>query len=164
MAFLSQAMNQFNQAPILGQVDQIPSANVVTVQIDPASTATSIQVGDVVKLVSGTSSTILVDKCSGPTDGPVYGVILYNERKNTYAAGDLVEVGLNTTFVFLKTSAAVTRGNKVTTTASTTTADPTVAAVTVPSTQYVTGLAVDSAAAANALIRVQVQASFNSGI
>ena len=164
MAYLTQAMNQFSQAPILGQVDQVPSPNVVTVQIDPASAATSIQVGDVVKLITGSSATILVDKCSGPTDGPVYGVILYNERKNTYAAGDLCEVGLGASYVYLRTSAAVARGAKVTTTASTTTTDPLVTTVSVPSTQYVTGIAIDVAAAANALIRVQVAPSLNGAV
>ena len=58
-AFLSQAMNQFVQAPILGLVDLTPSPNVITCQLDPNSSATSIQVGDAVKLIAGTSATIL---------------------------------------------------------------------------------------------------------
>jgi len=164
MPFLGQQMNAFTQAPILGQVSFVPSPNVVTAQINPASSATSIQVGDVVKLVAGASSTVLVDKCSGPTDGPVFGVIPYNERKNVYAAGDLIEVAQIETYVYLKASAAVARGAKVTTTASTTSADPLVTTVSVPSTQYVTGIAVDTAASADGLIRVRVSPSFNSGV
>lgn len=163
MAFLSQVMNQFVQAPILGLVDLTPSPNVITCQILPTSSATSIQVGDVVKLVAGTSATILVDKCSGPTDGPVLGVIPYNARKNVYVAGDLIEVAGVNSFVYLKASGTVTRGDKVTTTASTPTADPVVATVTVPSTQYVTGVAVDTAATGT-LVRVQIAPSFNSGV
>ncbi len=143
MAFLSQAMNQFVQAPILGLVDLTPTPNVITCQLNPSSSATSIQVGDAVKLIAGTSATILVDKISGPTDGPVLGVIPYNARKNIYAAGDLIEVATNESYVFLKASGTVTRGEKVAVTASTPTADP-VVATAVPSTQYITGVAVDT--------------------
>jgi hypothetical protein len=164
MAFLGQQMNSFTQAPILGQVDLVPSPNVVTAQIISTSSAPSIQVGDVVKLVTGSSSTILVDVCSGPTDGPVFGVIPYNERKNLYSPGDSVEVALASSFVYLKASAAIARGAKVTTTASSTTADPLVTTVSVPSTQYITGKAVDVATAASQLIRVEIAPSFNSGV
>jgi hypothetical protein len=164
MAFLTQAMNQFAQAPILGAVDMIPSPNVVSAQITSSSSATAIQVGSPVKLVAGTSGSILVDVCSGPTDGPVFGVLLYNARKNLYVANDIVEVGCSDTFVYLRASAAVARGAKVTTTAATTTTDPLVTTVSVPSTQYVTGVAIDAAAAANDLIRVKIAPSFNLGV
>jgi hypothetical protein len=164
MAFLGQTMNQFTQAPILGQVDLVPSPNVITAQIISTSSATHIQVGDAVKLVAGTSSTILVDICSGPTDGPVLGVIPYNERINLYSPGDLIEVAQVNTYVYLKSSAAIARGAKVTTTASTSSADPLVTTVSVPSTQYVTGIAVDTATAANQLLRIQISPSFNSGV
>jgi hypothetical protein len=164
MAFITQAMNQFTQLPILGLVSMIPSPSVVSAQITSSSSATSIQVGDAVKLVDGTSGSILVDKCSGPTDGPVYGVIPYNARKNTYVANDLIEVACVDTYVYLRTSAAVARGAKVTMTASTTTTDSLVTTVSVPSTQYVTGVAIDKAAAANDLIRIRILPSFNSGV
>lgn len=162
-AFISQAMNTFVQAPILGLVDQIPSPNVITAQILPSSSATAIQVGSAVKLVAGTGSTILVDVCTGPTDGPVLGVIPYNARKNVYAAGDMVEVALNDSFIYLKASGTVTRGEKVTTTAATTSADPLVATVSVASTQYVTGVAVDTVSTGN-LVRIRIAPSFNGAV
>ena len=157
MAFLTQEMNQFVQAPIIGLVDMTPSPNVVSAQINPNSSATSIQVGDAVKLISGTSATILVDKCSGPTDGPVYGFIPYNARKNVYVAGDLIEVATDETYLYLKASASVARGAKVAVTASTPTADPTVATA-VTSTDYVAGVAVDTIASGG-LGRVRVLTS-----
>lgn len=160
MAFLTQNMNQFTQAPILGLVDQIPSPNVVSAQLI-STTSAAIQVGSAVKLVAGTSGAILVDVVSGPTDGPVFGVIPYNERKNTYVANDLIEVACSDTYVYLKSSAAITRGAKVATTAATTTADPTVA-TDATSGHYITGVAVDQVAAANQLLRIKIQPSVNA--
>ena len=164
MAFLTQAMNQFTQAPILGLVSMIPSPSVVSVQILSTTSATAIQVGSAVKLVDGVAGSVLVDVCSGPTDGPVYGVILYDARKNVYAANDIVTIGLQDTYVYLRASAAVARGAKVTTTAATTTTDPLVTTVSTPTTQYVTGIAIDKASAANDLIRVMIAPSFNLGV
>lgn len=164
MAFLTQAMNVFAQSPILGLVSEIPSPSVVSAQILTTSSATTIQVGDTVKLVDAVSGAIVVDKCSGPTDGPVYGVIAFNNRKNIYSAGDFIEVACLDTYVYLRTSAAVARGAKVTTTASTTTTDALVTTVSAPTTQYVTGVAVDKASAANDLIRIRIYPSFNAGV
>jgi hypothetical protein len=156
-AFLSQPMNQFAQASILGLVELVPSPNVINAQILPTSVATAIQVGSAVKLVDGTAGAILVDVCTGPTDGPVYGYIGYNDRKNVYVAGDFVEVCAELSVVTMKTSAAVARGALVASTAATTSADPTVA--TAVSTNYVGGVSLDKATAANQLIRVQVKPS-----
>ena len=158
MAFLTQPMNNFAQTPILGLVDEIPSPDVVAAQILPTSTATTIQVGDLVKLVDGTSGAILVDICTGPTDGPIFGVIPYNARKNKYLAGDIINVVCNLGYVYLKASAAIARGAKVSVTASTTTADPLLTTATV-STDYVLGRTVDTATAANQLVRVHITPS-----
>lgn len=158
-AFLSQSMNQFSQTPILGLVDMIPSPNVVTAQILTTSVATAIQNGSVLKLVDGGSNggPIIVDVVTGPTDGPVYGAIPYAAKKNIYKAGDFVEVALDSSFIFMKASAAVARGAQVVATAATTSADPTVATVSDNTTQFVTGVAQDKATAANQLIRVRIQ-------
>lgn len=157
-------MNLFTQAPILGLVSMIPSPDVVSAQIISTTSATAIQVGSAVKLIDGTAGSILVDVCTGPTDGPVFGVILYNARKNLYVANDIVDVGCAGTFVYLRASAAIARGAKVTTTAATTTTDAFVTTVSTPTTQYVTGIAIDKAAASLDLIRVKIAPSFNLGV
>ena len=163
MAYLSQTMNAFTQSPILGFVDLVPSPNVVAALLSPSSSAV-VQVGTAVKLITGDSALPMVDSTSGPTDGPVWGVIPYNNRKNLYTAGDVINVALTNTFICLKCSAAVARNDKVTTTAATSSADPTVATVATASTQYVTGVAIDSSSGANQLLRIRVSPSFNSGV
>jgi hypothetical protein len=165
MPFLTQAMNQFTQAPILGLVDLVPSPNTISVQILSTSTATAIQNGSVMKQVAlSTAALPVVDICTGPTDGPVFGVIPYTDRKNLYLPGDITNLVLSTSFIYLKSSAAINAGDKVTATAATTSADPTVATVSVPSTQYVTGVALDTCTAANQLLRIRVSPSFNGSV
>ena len=160
MAFLTQQMNALTNAPILGGVDMIPTPDVVSAQIISTSSATAIQNGSAVKLITGTSGSILIDVCSGPTDGPVFGVIPYNERKNLYSPNDLCEVACGGSYVYLLSSAAVTRGTKVSTTAATTSADPTVATDNT-SAHYITGIAADEATASGQLIRIKITPSQN---
>jgi hypothetical protein len=154
MAFLKQNMNQFAQTPILGAVDMIPSPSVITAQVNPASALTSLQAGDPVKLLTGASGAIFVDKQTGPTDVLMLGVIPYNERINLYAAGAIVEV-VTDGVVYMLSGAAVVRGTNVAITVSTTTTDPTVA-TDVTSTHIIVGQALDEAGAAGVLIRVKV--------
>lgn len=158
MAFLTQNMNQFKQAPILGGVDEIPTPDVVSAQINPSSVATAIQVGSLVKLVAGASGAIVVDVVTGPTDGPVFGCIPFNQRKNIYSPGNYVEVACGGAYMYMKSSAAIARGDTVSGTAATTTADPTVATDTT-SGHFACGIAVDIATGANQLIRVKIAAS-----
>jgi len=163
MSFLSQTMNTFTQAPILGLVDLIPSPEVISVQLSP-STAAVCQVGSALKLIGGQAALPIVDVCSGPTDGPVFAVVPYNNRKNTYSAGEILNAVMKGTFVYLRSSAAINRGDKVTTTAATTTTDPLVTTVSTPTTQYVTGVAIDLATGADQLIRIRIAPSLNGAV
>ncbi len=155
--------NQFAQTPVLGQVSMVVNPDIVPARINPSSSAV-FQAGSAVKLISGTANEILVDACTGPTDGPVFGVIVYNLRKNLLSAGDVASVACGGSYVFLEASAAITRGDKVTASAATTGNDPRIATVSTPSTQYVTGVAVDSAAGAGSLIRIKIAPSFNGAV
>lgn len=159
MAFLKQNMNQFGQTPILGQVDLIPSPDVVSAQVNPASVLTSLQQGDPVKLITGTSGAILVDKQTGPTDASVFGVIPYSARKNLYVKGDMIEV-VRAGYMYMRSSAAVVRGTKVAITVSTTTTDPLVT-TDATSGHFITGIAIDEASAADQLIRVLISPATN---
>lgn len=160
MAFATQLMNVLTPGPMLGLVDEIPNPDVISAQILTTSVATSIQMGDAVKLVTGTSGAIVVDKQTGPTDALPFGVIPFNNRKNTYSAGDFTEVACGGSYVWMLTSAAVVRGTNVAITASTTTADPTVATNTTTA-NFIIGVAVDEASGSGQLIRVKVSPAKN---
>jgi hypothetical protein len=156
MAYANQQMNVFTQAPMLGALDQIPSPDVVSAQIYSSSTYAYFQQGQPVKLVTGVSGAILVDAQTGPTDAAIYGVIPYNERKNVYKAGDYIEVAGNGSYMYMYSGGAVNRGDSVSITAATSSADPVVNTDTT-SGHYCVGYAVDTASAAGQLIRVQIK-------
>ncbi len=154
-----QNQNQFAQTPLLGQVDLIAGPNnVISCQIDPASTATAAQLtaGSPMKIVDVAGTQIIVDTAA-ITDVAT-GVIIYNPRKNIYVAGDTIELGCSGTVVYLETSAAIARGVAV----QAATADGLVATRTGASNAGL-GIMIDKPAAANVLARVQIRPTTASG-
>jgi hypothetical protein len=159
MAYLTQNPNQTFMSPILGQVDMAVTPNTKAVMLDPASINVYAQAGSPVKLVAKAGhGEIFVDVCTGVTDGPIYGVVLYNLRKNKYAAGDMMEVGCRGTVVYLESSTTINRGARVNSTAATASADPLVTTVA-NNTDWQLGVTLDQASAANDLVRVEIDPS-----
>lgn len=109
---LVQNQNQFAQTALLGQVTLAPSPAIIPVKIYIGSVATKLQAGQAVKLVDQAGPEIQVDEVDNDSTLP-FGVIIYNPRKNTYAAGDTVEIALAGSVVYMETSAAIARGAKV---------------------------------------------------
>ena len=145
-----QNQNQFAQTPVLGQVDMTSAINIKSVRIDPSSQATVLQSGQAMKIVDVAGTEIIVDVAA--ITEKAYGVIVYNPRKNLYAAGDMIEVACKGTVVYLETSAAVARGAKVMLDPT----GPTVATLAVLATNCMVGICLDKPAAANVLARVEV--------
>lgn len=156
MSNLALNQNQTFQSPMLGMVTMDPQPNTIPAQIYPSSTATVIVAGCAVKLVDNVGPNIQVDVTTSASDGPVYGVIPYNMRKNSYVAGDPCEVVGRNGILMLKSSAAIQRGVAVSATnPSVATNDPTVASdFTIGS--YILGVALGRVSAANLLLKVQV--------
>lgn len=152
-----QNQNQFVQTPVLGQVDMTVNPSIMSVKIDPSSSATQaqLQAGSVMKLVDVAGTEIIVDTCA--ITALAFGVIVYNPRKNLYAAGDTVEVATSGSVVYLETSAAIARGVPV----QAATATGLVATRT--STNYGIGICLDKPAAANVLARVLIRPSTDTG-
>jgi hypothetical protein len=154
MAQLVQNQNQFAQTGMIGQVSQLPNPNVIPAQILPASPATVITAGTAVKLVTGAGTQIQVEICTAVTDGPVFGFICFNMRKNTYSPGETVEIACVNSIMLMKASAAIARGANVAATPPSVGNDPLV--TTAVATNFVAGQALDRATAASQLIRVMV--------
>lgn len=156
MAFLTQSPAQYGPTPILGQPTNDPQNNTIPVRIQPNSSATNITVGSAL-IAYGTTDNgeVLVDIQTGPTVGPVVGVVPYNPQKNTYLAGDRLNMFGPGNVLYLESAAAVTSWTNLTTTAGTGSANPTVA-TDATSGHFTTGVALQGAAAANGLIKVRI--------
>ncbi len=154
-----QNSNQFAPTPVLGQVDLLAgTANIISAQIDPASVATAAQLtaGSPVKIVDVAGGPIIVDTAA--ITETATGVIVYNPRKSQYVAGDIVEVAMKGTVVYLETSAAVARGANVQA------ASATGLVATRASTNHRLGKMLDKPGAANVLARVLIDPASDTGL
>jgi|GEM_PF-904672 hypothetical protein len=154
---------QFAQTAILGMAAEQP-IDTVTCQINPNTTAAYITAGCAVKLIANTGPEKVVDVTTGPTDGPVFGVIAYNPRLNVYTAGLHVEVHTDMNVLYMWSSAAINRGQRVSVTnPASSAAAPTVAA-DVSAGDYTVGVAETQCSAANQFIKVRVKPALNVSI
>lgn len=163
MSHLSLNQNQFAQTPVIGQVALQPNVDTETCQINIASAALAgtIVAGTAVKLIDSAGPEIVVDVCSAVTDGPVFGVIAFNAQKNSWSPGDRVEVACDLNVVYLKSSAAITRGARVAVTnATVATDDPTVAA-DVTAGHYTLGVAETQVTGSGKLVKIKVKPALN---
>lgn len=142
-----QKLNQFAQTPMLGSPDLAFNYNTKSALINPSSVATKLQVGQGVKLIAGASPTILVDQAAA--NEKAFGVIVYQLKRNTYSAGQPVEVACKGNVLYLEASAAISRGAAV----ELVPAGPT---VVTKNTGNQLGIALDQASAAGDLIRVEI--------
>lgn len=148
-------MNQFSQTPATGQLDLVVGNNpsVFTLRVDPDSVATAAELvpGAGVKLVDGGADdplgVPLVDERTADGDA-IFGVILYNTKSNSYAAGDTLEVGARGSVVVLNSGAAIARGDSVALVLATP------GNVVTRTTETILGTALDKATAANQPVRV----------
>jgi hypothetical protein len=162
MSQYSLNQNQFTQAPVIGQVAFQPNIDTETCQINPNTTAAYIQAGCAVKLIANAGPEIVVDVTSGPSDGPVYGVIAYNPRINKYYASDRVEIASTSNIIYLKSSAAINRGNRVSVTNPTTSTNDATVASDATAGDSTIGFALTQVSGANQLVKVKIAVGSNS--
>lgn len=152
MSNLAFNQNQTFQTPALGQVTRDPQPQTIPAQIIPTSTAAVICAGCTVKLVAAAGPNVIVDVCLTASDGPVFGVIPFNNRKNTYAPGDSIEVVGPGGYLLLKSAGAINRGVNVScVNPGVSTNDPLVAADAVVG-DYILGVTVSQLAAAGLVV------------
>ncbi len=101
-------LNQFQQAPILGDSATKVNLNTLSVQIDPNSVNTLLP-GDAVYMTTTEGNTILVDKCTA-TIAP-FGFIFYSLKTDHFVAGDAVEIGLFGAIMYAEADGTINRGD-----------------------------------------------------
>jgi hypothetical protein len=103
-------MNQFKLTDIAGEVMNVnPSTISVRISKD---FATTLKAGDVVKLVASEAgdAPVVTEAASGDAG---FGVILFNAKKATYAAYDMVEIALAGSIVGMVASTGMNRAQLV---------------------------------------------------
>lgn len=163
MSQATQNQNQFKQQPLIGQIAFQASVDTQTAVINPstAAAAGTIVAGCAVKLIASASPEIVIDVCTGPSDGPVFGVIAYNPRKNTYNANDHVEVATDQDVLFLYSAGAITRGQRVSVTNPNAAGNSPTVAADVTSGDYTVGFAETQASGAGQFIKIKIKPSLN---
>lgn len=149
----SLSQNQFAQSPYLGQIDLMLDYNTVSGQID-ISQATPLYAGAAVKLVPSTQPNSIpkLVGCTADTD-EVYGFINFDIKTVSYVAGSLCEVSRNGNVMYLYATGAVIQGRQVTLDL---TSPGSVGQAVSSSGANIVGWAQDGAAAAGALIRINL--------
>lgn len=140
--------NQFQQAPIKGQLDLTRNNNVMTMQIDPASAEAELIPGEAVKLVDVDGSVPVVDK-AGNSD-VVFGYVVYTTKQNTREPGDVIEVAFFGSVQWLEAASAIARGAEVELISASN-------KVQTAATSTVVGFAIDKATGDLDLVRILLQ-------
>lgn len=154
---LFQNLTQFAPLPNIGQPMKGVQPFTFPMRINPASVATGLSVGTPLKLFPDTStSEIVVDLATLSTD-KVFAIIPGNTKKNTYAAGDVVDGFAEGNTLMLEATAAINAGAfLVVGNTSAAGGGPGVTATTTPGTQY-GAIALASVSAGATAILVQVK-------
>lgn len=152
MSVLTQNVSQFNQTPLVGQLDWTVNQNVVPVRLDPAyAGAIPLVAGQAFKLADVVGEVPVVTPVTAATDTP-YGVMVHTMKRDTIVAGDYFDLALAGSTIYLQASAAIARGAKVQITPT----GPTVQTL-IGGTNAQLGICLDKPAAADALTRVFIQ-------
>ena len=152
-----QNMNQFNQSVAIGQLDLQTGNNaaVFTVLLSPEAATAGMVPGEGVKLVDLGASDVrgvnpIVDVRALTTD-VIFGVKVYNTKKNSNVAGEIIQVAGKGAVIWLNAGAAIVRGAAVELTLATP------GNVITKSAGTTLGVALDKATAADQPIRVLIQ-------
>jgi hypothetical protein len=150
MAQNIQNLNQFRQTPMIGQLDMLVNNNVLACRIYSGSVATVLTAGQAMKLVDQVGEIPVID-IAAVTD-KVFGFIVHNMKGDTFVKGDVVDLALKDSVMYMQASAAIARGAKVQVDVT----GPTVATLTSLATNCQVGISLDKPSAAGAMTRVLI--------
>jgi hypothetical protein len=113
MSELTQNASQFLQTALVGQQDWTVNNNIVAVRIDPAyAGGLPLVAGQAFKITDVAGGTPIVIPVADATNTPD-GVAIHTMKRDTFIAGDYIELALVGSVVYMQTSAAIARGAKV---------------------------------------------------
>lgn len=144
-----QAINQFGQLPLQGQIDQLLSPNTIPCVVD-LSQSGQLVAGQAVKLVDNLGGPPKIIGCTADTD-VVFGYINYSTKTSAYNPGDACQVSISWNVMYMTASAAIARGAPI---------KPVISGqkiVTAAAGNLVSGYAFDKATANGDLIRVLIK-------
>lgn len=142
-------INQFDMAPVPGQLDLETQGNIITGQVDAAQ-VTPLVPGQAVKMATTSGGVPKFLSLAANTD-QTFGFVVRNLKDASDAAYANFEVALNNSVIWLVAGAAITRGAAVEVVASTS------KVITSAGVNPVVGTAFDTASVNGDLIRVLVQ-------
>lgn len=162
-ASASQSMNQFNQAPFLGQMDlMVGPTNVYAGQIDESQSG-PVYAGTAMKIVNSSFGGIpKFVACTAATD-ETWGFVAYDVKSRVYLPGDRFEIATAGSCMWLYATAQINSGAVVILDPSSQGAVAP-ASGTHPANSFEVGRALDQAAAYGSLIRVLLECPSNTVI
>lgn len=145
------SQNQFGMTTYLGSLDLMINPNVVSAQVSLTEAGT-LYPGQAVKQAStgNLNGVPKVVACSADTD-EVFGFIAYNIKNASFVAGQMIEVALANSCIYLYSTTAIARMAQVTLDLTTNGGVASAA-----SSDRIVGYAFDGCAAAGTLIRVML--------
>jgi hypothetical protein len=147
-----QNLNQFAQTAIVGQQDLTVNNNIIPARIYASSSGGALLVaGNAFKLVDQVGEMPIIDLVTGVTDTP-YCVAIHQMKNDTFTAGQVIDVALSGSVVYMQASAAIARGVRVQIDPT----GPTVATLTSLGTNASLGVCIDKPSAAGAMCRIQI--------
>lgn len=104
---------QLNQFKLTNQIGETMNVNPSTLSIRLVSTLSgTVKAGDALKFSASEAGDLpVMDKAASADQA--YAVVLFNAKKATYAANDVVEVALAGSIVTMEASTAINRGSLV---------------------------------------------------
>ncbi len=108
----SQSINQFMQAPFLGQLDlRVGATNVVAGAVD-VSQLTPIFAGTAVKVVDNNGNIPKVAACTSDDDN-CFGFVVYDVKSSSYVVGNRVEIAIQQSVMWLYATEQINRGDQI---------------------------------------------------
>jgi hypothetical protein len=143
------AQNQFNQSPIIGQLDLRYNPNTVSAKIDDGVSGTVLP-GTAMKYTQDDTGVPSITPCTADSD-ITCGFVNYDIKTPGFVAGDLCEMSQRGNVMYLISTAAIQRGARVMIVPATPGG-----VVTATSGKPYIGWALDPASAAQQFIRVEL--------